>query len=369
MSVPSTALIVAGGRGTRLMPLTAAVPKPMLPFCGAPFLAGLARRLGDVGVRRVGLVVGADTAPFDPLVELLVPHGLDTFLVPEPTPLDTAGGVRAATADLAEDVLVLNGDVLSDLDVTALVARHEATDAAATISLTRVPDTSTFGVCVLEDERIVAFVEKPPPGTLPGHDTVNAGAYVLSAGLLRRFGDGPLSFEREVFPALLDAGDRLTGVVHDGVWTDLGTPERFLDGQRLVLDGAMAWPPLDGLADLGEVSGRPAWSGVRVASDVQVAADARLDPPVVLGEGVIVGSGAAVGPHVVVAPGAWIADAADVADALLCEGAAVAQRAVVSGALLARGARVAPAAVVSGTVAGPAAEPGPDPTSDAGGRG
>ncbi len=361
MSVPSTALIVAGGRGTRLLPLAASVPKPMLPFCGAPFLAGLARRLGAAGARRVGLIVGADTAPFAPLVELLAPHGLEVFLVPEPTPLDTAGGVRAATVGLDEPVLVLNGDVLSDLDVTALVARHDATGAAATISLTRVPDTSTFGVCVLEDERIVAFVEKPAPGTLPGHDTVNAGAYVLSAGALERFADGPLSFEREVFPTLLESGERLTGVVHEGVWTDLGTPERFLAGQRLVLDGAMPWPPFDDLADLGTLTGRPAWAGVRVGTDVSVAPDARLDAPVVLGDRVSVGSGAAVGPHVVAAAGAWIADAADVSDTLLCEAALVAQRAVVAEALLAPGARVVPGASVRGVVAGP------DP--DAGGQG
>jgi CTP:molybdopterin cytidylyltransferase MocA len=211
MTVPATALIVAGGRGTRLLPLTAQVPKPMLPFCGAPFLAGLARRLGAAGVRHIGLVVGADTRPFAPLVDLLAPHGLEVSLVPEPTPLDTAGGVRAATQGLDEAVLVLNGDVLSDLDIAALVATHDAAAAAVTIALTRVADTSTFGVCVLEGDRITAFVEKPAPGSLAGHDTVNAGAYVLAAGVLDPFAAGPLSFEREVFPTLLTQGRRSRG--------------------------------------------------------------------------------------------------------------------------------------------------------------
>lgn len=362
MSIPSTALVVAGGRGTRLLPLTADIPKPMLPFCGAPFLAGLARRLGASGVRRLGLVVGSDPEPFVPLVALLAPHGLEVFVVPEPSPLDTAGGVRAATRAIDEAVLVLNGDVLSDLDIAILADRHERTEAAATISLTRVPDTSTFGVCVLEGERIVAFVEKPAPGTLADHDTVNAGAYVLAPGVLERFGDGPLSFEREVFPALLGSGERLTGVVHEGVWTDLGTPERFLAGQRLVLDGAMSWPPLEDLADLGVLTGRPGWTGVRVGSDVRVAPDARLDAPVVLGDRTHVGSASSVGPYVVAAPGALIADAADVADTLLCEASMVGQRSIVAGALLAPGARVAPGADVSGVVAGPAsgATSGPD---------
>jgi mannose-1-phosphate guanylyltransferase len=357
MNMPTTAMIVAGGRGTRLLPVTEQVPKPMLPFCGAPFLAGLIRRLGDVGIERVGLVVGADTAPFLPLVSLLAPHGLEITIVPEPTPLDTAGGVRSATLDLEEPVLVLNGDVLSDLDVVALCELHTRTAAAATIALTRVEDTSTFGVCVLEGDRIADFVEKPARGTLPGHDTINAGAYVLASGVLRRFADGPLSFEREVFPGLLAAGERLSGHVHEGVWTDLGTPERFLAGQRLVLDGAMPWAPLTDLDDLGDREGRPSWTGVLVGRDVRVAADARLDAPVVLGDGVSVGSGAAVGPHVVAATGVHVGDGADITDSLLAEGSLVGQRAVVTEAMLAPGARIAPGGEAHGPIAGPAPRP------------
>jgi mannose-1-phosphate guanylyltransferase len=369
MTTPTTALVVAGGRGTRLLPLTEHLPKPMLPFCGAPFLAGLCRRLADAGVRHVGLVVGADTAAFAPLIDLLAPHGLEVSIVPEPTPLDTAGGVRAATATLDEPVLVLNGDVLSDLDITALCEHHAASGAAATIALTRVEDTSTFGVCVLDGDRITAFVEKPAPGTLPGHDTVNAGAYVLAAGVLARFPAGSLSFEREVFPSLLEQGERLTGHVHEGVWTDLGTPERFLEGQRLVLGGAMPWPPLDELADLGALDGRPQHAGVRVGRDVRVARDARLDAPVVLGDGVSVGSGAAIGPWVVAAAGVRIGDGADVADSLLCEGAAVGQHAVVTDALLAPDVRVAPRARVTGPIGGPGpVDPPEEPGLDRAGQ-
>jgi len=361
MSTPSTALIVAGGRGTRLLPLTERVPKPMLPFCGAPFLAGLARRLAPAGIRRIGLVVGADTAPFEPLVALLAPHGLEVFIVPEPTPLDTAGGVRAATRDLDEPVLVLNGDVLSDLDVGGLCAHHAGSAAVATIALTRVADTSSFGVCVLDGDRITAFVEKPEPGSLPGQDTINAGAYVLAAGVLDRFAEGPLSFEREVFPTLLGSGERLTGHVHEGVWTDLGTPDRLLAGQRLVLDGAMVWPPLDDLADLGTIEGRPAREGVRVGRDVRVAADVRLDAPVVIGDGVSVGSGAAIGPYVVLAAGVHVGDGADIADSLVGEGALISQRAMLSRTLVARDGRVPPGADVSGMIVAP-------PSVDPGGR-
>lgn len=354
MTVPTTALIVAGGRGTRLLPLTAQVPKPMLPFCGAPFLAGLARRLGQAGVRRIGLVVGADTSPFLPLVALLAPHGLEVTLVPEPMPLDTAGGVRAATRGSDEAVLVLNGDVLSDLDVAALVATHAAAGAAATIALTRVADTSTFGVCVLEDGRITEFVEKPAPGTLPGHDTVNAGAYVLSAGVLDRFAPGPLSFERQVFPELLADGAVIAGHVHEGVWTDLGTPERFLAGQRLVLDGALVWPPYD---DLTEHEDHP---GARCGDGVDLGPDVRMDGPVILGHGVTIASGAAVGPYVVVAADARIGADADVSDALLSAHVVIEDRAVVSDSLLAEGVIVAAGVTCAGETIGP---PGPGPLS------
>ncbi len=349
MSVPTTALIVAGGRGTRLLPLTTDVPKPMLPFCGAPLLVGLVRRLAAQGVQRVGLIVGSDTAPFASLAAMLAPYGLEVFLVPEPTPLDTAGGVRAVTLDLDEPVLVLNGDVLSDLDVGALARRHADSEAFATISLTRVPDTSAFGVCVLDGDRITAFVEKPPAGTLLEHDTVNAGAYMLAAGVLREFQEGPLSFERQVFPALLASGATIAGVVHDGVWTDLGTPERLLAGQRLVLDGALAWPPLDDLAPHAPVP------GVRVGRDVRISPDARLDAPLVLGDGVQVGAGAAVGPHVVAAPGVIIGGRADVANSLLSAGVRVGDGATVVDSLLAEGVAVRAGDSVDGATLGPPA--------------
>jgi mannose-1-phosphate guanylyltransferase len=347
MSVLTTALIVAGGRGTRLMPLTAEMPKPMLPFCGAPFLAGVARRLAGAGVRRIGLVVGSDTGPFEPLIAQLAPHGLEVFLVPEPTPLDTAGGVREATLELDEPVLVLNGDVLSDLDVVALAQRHLATKAAVTISLTRVGDTSTFGVCVLEGHRITAFVEKPAPGTLLGHDTVNAGAYVLAPGILAGFEEGPLSFEREVFPALLAAGAAITGEVHEGVWTDLGTPARFLEGQRLVLDGALVWPPLN---DLEEHPGNP---GVRVGRGVLIGEETRIDAPVVLGDGVRIGPGAAVGPHVVASEGVTIGAGADVAGSLLSAGSRIGDGATVVDSLLAERVGVAAGDTLTGVTLGP----------------
>ncbi len=262
------ACIVAGGAGTRLRPLTATTPKPLLPFCGVPFLSGVIERLAVVGVDRVLLVVGADPTPFEVLRPAAEWLGVTVEVVPEPEPLDTAGGVRAALARVSGAFLVLNGDILTDVPLREVVTTHAASGADATIVLTRVEDTSSFGVCVRDGSRITAFVEKPAPGTLPGQDAVNAGTYVLEPAALERFPEGRLSFERQVFPGLVEAGRHVEGFVSDAVWADLGTPDRYLAGHRLALDGVLAWPPLDAIADRG--------GGVRVAPDAEVAPDATL---------------------------------------------------------------------------------------------
>ena len=339
MSAVDTALVLAGGRGTRLLPLTARTPKPMLPFCGAPLLAGMVRRLVPHGVRRVILAVGADAAPFAPLAAEVAADGVHVEVATEPEPLDTAGGARLALRGVEGPVLVLNGDVLTDLDVGALLARHRGTAADVTLALTRVEDTSAFGVCLLDGVRVTGFVEKPPPGTLPGHDTVNAGTYVLGPGVLDGFPEGPLSFERTVFPGLLAAGRSIVGYVADGVWSDLGTPERLLEGQRTVLGGGVVWPPLSDVAAGAD--------GVRVAAGAAVAADAVLRGPVLVGDGARVAAGAIVGPDAVLAPGVVVGAGARVEDAAVGPRSRIGAGAVVARALLGAGVDVAPGAVVA----------------------
>ena len=339
------AMIVAGGAGTRLLPLTATRPKPLLGFCDAPFLEGVLRRLAEIGVDRVLLVVGADTAPFAPLVDEGRRHGVGVETVPEPEPLDTAGGVRSALDAVSGTFLVLNGDILTDVDLAGAIAAHRRAAAAATLVLARVEDTTTYGVCVRDGTRIVAFVEKPAPGELPGQDTVNAGTYVLEPAALERFPEGSLSFERDVFPGLVEVGARVEGFVGDGVWADLGTPGRFLAGHWAALDGDLRWPTLDDV---------PAGAdGVRRSEGVRVADDAVLRPPLLLLADATIGSRAEVGPHVVVGRDAVVGEAAQVADSVLFDGASVAARAHVSGAILGAGATVGAAAILArGVVVG-----------------
>ncbi|MFP4634744.1 MAG: sugar phosphate nucleotidyltransferase [Nitriliruptoraceae bacterium] len=295
------AMIVAGGAGTRLWPLTATTPKPLLPFCGEPFLAGVLARLAEAGVERVWLIVGADTAPFrglDPWAQHL---GLRLETVPEPEPLDTAGGVRTAAERVADTFLVLNGDILTDVDLTAAVAAHRRASAVATLVLTRVDDTSAYGVCVREGSRIVGFVEKPAPGELPGQDAVNAGTYVLEPDAVLGFPPGPLSFERTVFPQLVADGQHVEGFVSSAVWADLGTRERYLEGHRLALEGELRWPTL----------------GERWAPDVEVAATAQVAPTALLCAGARVGEDARIGPHVVLGRGSQVGAGAQLDDTVL----------------------------------------------------
>lgn len=288
----ATALIVAGGRGTRLQPLTHDTPKPLIPFCGGPFLEGVLVRLSRAGVRRVFLVVGADSHPFVALEPAAERLGIQLEAVPEPEPLDTAGGVRAVADRFDGPVLVLNGDILTDVDYADVGAAHVASGDDATIVLTRVVDTSSFGVAVIEDGRIIDFVEKPPPGTLPGHDTVNAGTYVLEPDVLLAHEEGRLSFERDVFPALLRRGGSINGHVWEGTWQDLGTPERYLAGHRHALDGDLHWPTLEEVTERSD--------GVRVAAGAEVHGDAALVAPVLVQRGARVAAGATVGPYAVV---------------------------------------------------------------------
>lgn len=282
------AIILAGGKGTRLRPLTDALPKPLVPFMGEPYAVGLLRRLAAAGCERATFLVGSDARPFAVLIAAGVALGIDVTAVGEETPLDTAGAARRllhARTD-EEPALVCNGDVLTDLDYTDLIARHREAGATATIALTRVRDTSSFGVVVRDGgERVTAFVEKPAPGTL-ADDTVNAGTYVLEAGALDSFdGDGPLSFEYDVFPGLLESGALLLGIASDVHWQDLGTLQRYLDGHRAVLDGRCAWPWGPGL--------RPA------GGQTAVHENAEVDPDAVLEGAVVVGPGCSVGPRAV----------------------------------------------------------------------
>lgn len=337
------AVIVAGGRGTRLRPLTLGTPKPLVEFCGEPFLVGVLRRLAAAGVERVLLVVGADTTPFEVLRPTAVALGLELEAVPEPAPLDTAGGVRSVAERLRGPTLVLNGDILTDIDLAGIVAHHVEAGAVATLALERVEDTGSFGVCVLDGTRLVDFVEKPPPGTLPDQDTINAGTYVLEPEALARFDHGPLSFERAVFPRLVADGERVEGWTWEGAWADLGTPPRYRAGHRAALGGELRWPAVEAV-EVADAHG----PGVRIADGARVADDAEVRGPVLVLPGARVEGSVRLGPNVVVGRDAEVGAGSRLDDCVLGTGTEIGPRVRATGLVTAPGAAVAAEVTVLG---------------------
>jgi mannose-1-phosphate guanylyltransferase len=279
------AVILAGGEGTRLRPLTEWLPKSMLPIANRPFLEHQIDHLRRHGIRRVILSCGY--LP-DPIRE----HFGDSLeYAVEPEPLGTGGAIGFAAAGIGETFVVCNGDVLTDLDLTALLEMHRARTARATIALHRVADPSPYGLVRTDAEgAVTAFIEKPGPGEVDV-DTINAGTYVIEPELLRLIEPGRMmSVEREVFPRLIGSG--LWARVDAGGWRDIGTPESYLAANIELM-------PAGGLVDPSAVVDAAAYVADSViGAGVRVEAGARVRWCVVL-PGAVVRSGSAFDGQVV----------------------------------------------------------------------
>jgi mannose-1-phosphate guanylyltransferase len=317
------AIVLVGGQGTRLRPLTETVPKPALTLVDRPFLAYMIEWLAGHHVDEVVLACGF--LP-DVLREALAGEeeraGVAIRYLAEPEPLGTAGAIRFAAdqmGDALEDsFLALNGDVLTDLDLTALQDAHRARGAAATIVLHPVEDSSAYGLVHSGGGgEVLEFLEKTGEA-VPGE--VNAGMYMLQRSVLDEIPAGKnVSIEREVFPQLV--GNGLHGLRLDGYWMDIGTPERYLQASWDILEGRV------------ETRVEPTGSGVLVAPDAEVA------------------QGAVVGPRAVVGPGCRLGAGAEVRESVLLDRCALGDGARVVGSILSPGVEVAPGAEVAGTVA------------------
>jgi len=339
------AVILAGGMGTRLRPLTLRRPKPIVPLLNVPFLCYQLSLLRHHGVRDV--VLSVSHLP-DVIRQALAAESLgDVVLrdVVEPEPLGTAGGVRNA-ADLVEGpVVVLNGDVLTDLDLGAMLVTHADRGAKATIYLTPVENPTAYGLVELEaDGHVRRFLEKPGWDEVTTH-MINAGVYVLEPELLRWIPkDQPFSMEREFFPMLLERRVPFYGFVSPGYWLDIGTSAKYLKAQQDLLGGqirAHVSPP-----------GRKGAEGW-VDSTATVAPSARVRAPVVIGPGCRVEAEAVVGPGAVLGAGCWLEAGAHVEAAVLWEEVRVGPMARLQGCLVGRGARIgAHAEVPPGVVLG-----------------
>jgi len=299
------AVVLVGGFGTRLRPLTLTSPKQMLPVIDRPMLEHVIGGLGRHGVDEVVLSLGYKEDVFREAYPNSECAGVRLTYAVEPEPLDTAGAVRfaAEAAGIDETFIVINGDVFTDLDVMSVWNRHHEIGAEATIALTPVDDPSRYGVVPTDpDGKVLGFVEKPPVGEAPTN-WINAGTYVLEPSVLQRIEPGrKVSIERETFPAIVADGG-LWAVQSEAYWVDAGTPETYIQVQLDLLDG------------------------VRGAAVEGVAADASIDPSAVIERSVIM-SGAAVAANAVIRGSIVSMDAVIGKDTLI-EGSILGPRAVV----------------------------------------
>jgi len=316
------ALILAGGEGTRLRPLTYTIPKPVLPLAGRPHVAYVIEWLARHGVDDVIVSCGHLAEVMrGALAELET--GVRIRFAEEPDARGTAGAIRFAEEMLADRFLVLNGDILCDLDLTAQIEQHESTGARATIALYPVDDPSGYGLIHRhEDGEITEFLEKPEPDQIDT-DEINAGAYLLERSVLDEIPpDRAVSIEREVFPLLI--GEGLYGIRLEGYWIDIGTPERYLEAN---------WDILEGRVETSTQVGDPAWVG----PGCDVSPDAVLRAPCVVGPNSTIGSGAMV-ERSVLFESCVVQENATVIDSILSAGVTV--EGELNGAVVGEGERV-----------------------------
>lgn len=294
------AVVLVGGFGTRLRPLTSSVPKPMLPVGHLPIIERLIRNLARGGVTEVVLALGFKPEPFVEAFPDGTCAGVTLRYAVEPEPLDTAGAIRfaAEAAGIDDTFVVANGDVLTDLDVGLLVAHHRARGAEATIALIGVPDPSAFGVVALDaDGRVERFVEKPAPGTAPSN-LINAGTYVLEPSVLGRIAVGrKVSIERETFPAVVADGG-LFALATDDYWLDTGRPELYLQANLDVLRGMRSHDTCEPVAPGAVVDPSATVDESVVATGARIGARAVVLRSVVL-DGAVIVDGAQVTDSVV----------------------------------------------------------------------
>jgi mannose-1-phosphate guanylyltransferase len=325
------ALILAGGEGTRLRPLTSSVPKPVVPLAGRPFISYMIEWLRRHGVDEAILSCGFMADGVRAVLGDGDRLGVRLRYVEEPRPLGTGGALKLAEDLLEDRFLMVNGDQLTDLDLTAQLRQHERTGARATLALIPVEDPSAYGLVRRRDDLSVSgFLEKPNAEEIDTN-LVNAGVYVLDRSVLSDMAPAGtrISIERDVFPRLVDQG--LFGYEASGYWMDIGTPERYLQATYDILDGEIATEVGRAVAKSGGVL----WAGPDGA-----AVGGSVHAPAVIGPGCTIAPGATVAGRTVLGAGVTLGPGAHIDSSVLLDEVRIGARSRISGSILAPGAHV-----------------------------
>jgi NDP-sugar pyrophosphorylase family protein len=326
------AILLAGGKGTRLRPLTIHTPKPIVPIFNRPFLhyqIDLLKQVPEIDEvilslnyqpRRIEEIFGDGSA-----------IGISIRYIVEPAPLGTAGAVRYAGDHLTESVVVFNGDVLTQIDLAAVLRLHRERQAKATIVLTPVENPAAYGLVETDAAgNVTRFLEKPNADEITTNN-INAGIYVLEPDTFDRIPkDVSWSIERSYFPSLIERGETFVAYVYDGYWIDIGTPEKYTQVHRDIMDGRYAAAPFLGL------------SGARTAIDpeARIESGASIEGPCFIDEGVSIKAGARVGPYSVIGRQTHLEENASVEGAIIWPNCRISRDADVRNAIVGRNCHV-----------------------------
>lgn len=352
------AVILSGGQGTRLRPLTSTMPKPAVPMVNKPMLWYQIDWLRSHGVSDVVMSVGYKADGLRTALDAAGHEGVSITYVEEPEPLGTAGAIKFAEEHLDDQFIVLNGDTLTDFDLTAEIAQHTETGARATLALVPVEDATAYGVVLTDAEkRVEAFLEKPSAEDAPPNPRINAGAYVLERDVLDLIPAGEnRSFEHDVFPQLV--GNGIYAYDAEGYWLDLGTPERYVEATRDLVDGTVH----SYLSELRDGDGNVIDASVELEG-------VEVNSPVVIGAGATVGHGSRIGPYSVIGELVQIGTDCVVADSVVMAESRLATGANVTEAVVGPSVSLGYGVVVeSGSVIGEGANVDPGATVGSGAR-
>ena len=348
------AVVLVGGEGTRLRPITSRVPKPVVPLVGRPFVGYILENLARHGVARAVFSAGYLAGALREAIGDGSRYGLEVRYVVEDQPLGTAGAIKNVQDELDEGCLfAVNGDVLADVDLTAMRTFHGQQGGLATILLTRVDDPRRYGLVEVADGgRVEQFLEKPGADyDVPAHGAlINAGVYLLEAEVLDTIPAGrQLSIERGVFPQLAAAGS-LHAFVGGGYWRDIGTPESYLEAHFDLLQSKLETSVS---CDVGA-------SYLYIAPDAVVAPGARVVPPAYVAGGTTLAPGSRVGPLAVIGAGCVVEAGAEIVESVVQDGVSIGERAVVQRSVVVCGTSLGPDSHLLNAVVGDGCRIGAD---------
>jgi mannose-1-phosphate guanylyltransferase len=339
------AILLAGGKGTRLRPLTIHTPKPIVPIFDRPFLhyqLDLLKQVPEIDE----VILSLNYQPRR--IEEIFGDGSDTGLairyVVEPAPLGTAGAIKYAGDDLTESVVVFNGDVMTQIDLAAVLRLHRERNAKATIVLTPVDNPSAYGLVETDaDGNIKRFLEKPKPEEITTHN-INAGIYILEPDTFDRIPSNVAwSIERSYFPSLVERNETFVGYIYNGYWIDIGTPDKYMQVHRDIMDGRYQAAPFAGNGHARSF----------VAGDARVEEGATVEGPCFVDEGVLVKAGARIGPYSVIGRQCQIEEEARIDGAIVWQNGRIGKDATITNAIIGRNCHIGRSATIgAGTVLG-----------------